>query len=212
MNRRNFGRLCAAAAMGGWGALSCSSAAAEGDVKAFDTRWTASPQWYQDAYADGYRLAVLSTNVWDQNAPSPQAAEQLGYALDAGLRIAAYTRNPRWYQAGIEACGPHTGQLSFFCLDVEIDPGVPVTHAMVDGVRSMGVSPLIYSSSGMWPHVMGNDTSFADLPLWDAAHGNPNWTPYGGWTGRVGVQTTEEAVFNGVAINLSSFSAGFLGV
>jgi len=211
MKRRDLGKAVAAAAALGWASQACASAET-GDVKAFDTRWSASPQWYQDAYADGFRLAVLSTNTWDENTPWPLAAEQLGYALDAGLRIAAYTRNPRWYQAGIQACGPRIGQLSFFALDVEVDPGVPVTHAMVDGVRSMGVQPLIYSSSGMWPHLMGNDTSFANLPLWDAAHGNPNWTPYGGWTGRVGVQTAEEAIFNGVAINLSSFSAGFLGL
>src|SRR6185312_2785263 len=172
----------------------------------------ASPQWYQQAYGAGYRLMVLSSNIWDENLPWPEAPTQLGFAQDAGLRVAAYTRNPNWWRAGIEACGPHIGALQFFCLDVEIDPGVPVTHAMVDGVRSMGVRPLIYSSSGMWPKIMGNDTSFADLPLWDAAHGNPNWTPYGGWTGRVGVQTTEEAVFNGQAINLSTFSAGSLGL
>ena len=172
-------------------------------------------QWYRDAYADGYRLMVLSTNIWGRNQPWPEAAGQLGLALDAGLMIAAYTRNPNFWRVGIEACGPHIGALQFFCLDVEIDPGVPVTHAMVDGVQSMGVRPLIYSSVGMWPLVMGNDTSFAHLPLWDAAHGNLNPMPYGGWNTpenmRVGVQTTEGASFNGVEINLSTFSAGFLG-
>ena len=140
----------------------------------------------------------------------------LGRALDAGLKVAAYTRNPRWWQTGIEACGPHIGALQFFCLDVEVDPGVPVTHAMVEGVQGMGVRPVIYSSSGMWPHVMGNDTSFANLPLWDAAHGAPEPVPYGGWNTpgnmRVGVQLTEEADLNGMSINISTFSAGFLGL
>ena len=172
-------------------------------------------EWYRDAYADGFRLAVLSTNIWGQDTPWPPAPAQLGRALDAGLKIAAYTRNPRWWRTGIEACGPHIGALQFFCLDVEINPGVPVTRAMVDGVRSMGVRPVIYSSRNMWPIVMrGDDTSFADVPLWDADHDQSGPVPYGGWNTpenmRVGVQHTEETSFNGVNINISDFSAGFL--
>jgi hypothetical protein len=189
MNRRDFVKLAAVAALGALGARGCVLGS-PGTVMAFDTRHSAGPQWYRDAYAAGYRLMVLSTNVWGENAPLPEAPTLLGRALDAGLKIAAYTRDPRWYRTGIEACGPHIGALQFFCLDVEIDPGVPVTRAMVDGVR--------------------NDASFADVPLWDADHARAGFASYGGWNNRVGAQETEEAVLNGVAINVSSFNADFL--
>lgn len=214
MNRRDFLKFSTAVALTAplaSSSLACASAS-PGTVMAFDTRHEASPQWYRDAYAAGYRLMVLSTNVWDRNAPWAAAAGLLGAALEAGLRVAAYTRNPNWYRTGIEACGPHIGSLSFFCLDVEIDPGVPVTRAMVDGVRSMGVQPVIYSSRGMWPKVMGADDSFSDVPLWNADHDRTGFVSYGGWSGPVGTQEREEVVFNGVAINTSSFSAGFLGL
>jgi hypothetical protein len=215
MNRRDFIKLSALILAS---TASCSSKmSSQGQaqmVQAFDTRHPASPQWYQDAYTAGYRLMVLSSNTWGRNAPWPQAPTMLGWALDAGLKIAAYTRNPNWWRTGIEACAPHIGALQFFCLDIEIDPGVPVNRAMVDGVQSMGVRPLIYSGAAMWPKIMGNDTSFADLPLWDADHDRSGPVPYGGWNTpnnmRVGVQYTEEANFNGVNINISDFSADFL--
>jgi hypothetical protein len=225
MNRRQFARTAAALGVGGLGVAAVglgmgidlvrapNGNSATGEIQAFDKAWHnggGSPQWYRDAAAAGYGLAVLSTNAWGRNEPWPHAAEQLQMALDAGLRIAAYARNPRFYRAGIEACGPHIGALQFWCIDVEVDPGVPVTHDMVDDVRSMGVRPLIYSSRGMWPRVMGNDTSFADLPLWDAVHDSTAWVPYGGWSARVGMQTVEGAYFGGEEINLSTFSADFL--
>jgi hypothetical protein len=221
MNRRHFITFCAAVGVGAVGieGTGACHAATGATVKAFDKAFHddgASPAWYRDAYAAGYRLMVLSSNIWGRNVPWAGAPGQLGLALDAGLKIAAYTRNPNWWRVGIEACAPYIGQLQFFCLDIEIDPGIPVTRTMVDGVRAMGVRPVIYSGSGMWPKIMSNDTSFADLPLWDAAHGSPGPVPYGGWNTpdnmRVGVQQTEGAYFNGVEINISSFSAGFLGL
>jgi hypothetical protein len=198
-------------------------------VKAFDTTSAPSASWFKQAYADGFRLYVLSGNTWGQNAPWPQASGLCKLALDAGLKIAAYTRNPRWWKVGIEACAPYIDQLQFFCLDIEDDPGVPVTRAMVDGVKAMGVRPVIYSGWSLWPTVMGDDNEdFADLPLWDAdTHGahwdpatytptltTPKPRPYGGWNTptnmHIGLQQTENAFFNEVNINISSFSEDFL--
>ena len=218
MNRRQFGKCAIVIGAGvGIGHLALGHAAV-GMVKAFDKAFIddtgASAAWYRSAYVAGFRLAVLSTNTWDANEPWPHASIQLQRALDAGLAIAAYTRNPQWWQAGIEACSPHIRQLQFFALDIENDPGVPLTQAMVDGVAGMGVRPVIYSGSGMWPSLMGNDTSFASLPLWDADHDGSGPTPYGGWNTpnnpRIGVQQVEETALGGITINISSFSADFL--
>ena len=209
VNRRGFLGLSAAVALA---PLACPVASAAGTVQAFDTRHAAGPGWYQDAFAAGYRLMVFSSNAWGRNQPSAATSGVLGMALDAGLRVAAYTRNPNWWRAGIEACGPHVGALSFFALDIETSPGVPVTRSMVDGVRGMGVQPVIYSGAHMWPAIMGNDTSFSDIPLWDARHGGGGFVPYGGWSGPVGTQLTEESSLNGVPIDIDSFSASFLGL
>ena len=112
-------------------------------------------------------------------------------------------------------------------VDVETDPGVPVTRAMVDGVKGMGVRPIIYSGSGIWAAVQGSTAnSFSDVPLWDtntssfsyatwqANYLSPTPVQYGGWnkpvTMRVGVQQQFEYTLNGVNIDLNSFNADFL--
>jgi hypothetical protein len=117
-------------------------------VKAFNTIAPASASWFADAYQAGYRLYIASTTNVDrtgQNTPWPQAAAQLKLALDAGMMVAAYSRNPALWAAAIQACSPYEDKLQFFCLDIETDPGVPVTQAMVQGVTNLGVRPLIYT-------------------------------------------------------------------
>jgi hypothetical protein len=215
----------AVCALGEVGQAAAQSAAA---TKAFDTTADVdSPLWFADAYAEGFRLYIPNTTVWGRNEPWPRAAPQLKLALDAGLMVAAYARNPSWWSAAIQACSPYVDKLQFFCLDVETDPGVPVTQAMVDGVTNHGVRPLIYSGSGMWPQVMGSDDStFAALPLWDrqlAEQVSVDFTPdvtspppqqYGGWNTaanpRVGVQQGVRTDLNGVIVDVSSFSSAFL--
>ena len=197
-------------------------------VKGFDTTASiSSAKWFSQAYAEGYRLYIPNTTIWGQNEPWPQAAPQLKLALDAGMMVAAYCRNPSWWQAALRGCEPYVGKLQFFCLDIETDPGVRVTNAMVEGVRSWDVRPLIYTGSGMWAPVMGgNVTSFSSLPLWDChvtGHVPANFTPnvnsptpvpYCGWNTssnpRVGVQQGFDTTLNGVDVDVSSFSAAFL--
>jgi hypothetical protein len=93
-------------------------------------------------------------------------------------------------------------------------------------VRNLGVRPVIYSGSGMWPGLMGNSTAFSDVPLWDTDTSNLNyarWTPnylaptpvqYGGWNTagsmRVGIQQKFEHTLNGINVDLNSFDASFL--
>jgi len=213
--------------------VSASSAVAGrslGDaVKAFDTTATVTdPAWFAQMRSRGFRLYVLHSTEWGTCTPWPNAPAQLKMALDAGLKVAVYTRDPRCWRQGIEAAGPYVSRLQFFALDVETDPGVRVTHAMVDGVRSMGVPPVIYSGSGMWPGIMGqDDTRFANVPLWDTQTGkrptpagwranlfSPAPVRYGGWNTRssmrVGVQQAFEVSIDGVSVDLSSFASGFL--
>ena len=147
-------------------------------------------------------------------------------ALDAGLKIAAYTRDPRCFEGGITALGDLQDELQFFALDIETDPGIPVTRAMIDGVKALGVRPVIYTGSGMWPEIMGDSTEFSDIPLWDTDtklfsytdwqrdYLHPTPVAYGGWnkpgTVRVGVQQQFEYSLNGIAVDLNSFREDFL--
>jgi hypothetical protein len=197
-------------------------------VKAFDTTATiTSAAWFASAYSQGFRLYVLHSTSWGSCDPWYRTQAQLRLALDAGLKVAAYTRDPRCWREGIEAAGPYAARLQFFALDVETDPGVAVTQAMVDGVSAMGVRPVIYTGSGMWPGIMGSTTAFAGVPLWDTdtskAVSLRRWVPslssptpvqYAGWntpsTMRTGVQQAFEVSLGGVRVDLSSFDASFL--
>ncbi|WP_427016244.1 hypothetical protein ACQCSX_15950 [Pseudarthrobacter sp. P1] len=200
-----------------------------GSVKAIDSaNPITDPAWFAQAYADGFRLYVMHAVMWDSCTPWERTAPQLKMALDAGLKIAIYTRDPRCWQAGIDAAGPYASRLQFFALDVE-NGGVPVTRAMVDGVAATGVRPIIYSGSGMWDGLQGaTANSFSDVPLWDTDtsvfpftgwqpdHLSPAPVAYGGWnapgTMRIASQQLFEFNYHGVAIDLNSFDAGFLTV
>lgn len=198
----------------------------DGSVKVLDTTAAITdPNWFRQAYAEGFRLYVMHSTVWGTCTPWQQTQAQLKMALDAGLKIAVYTRDASCWENGIKAAGPYLSQLQFFALDIE-PGGSLVTRAMVDGVRSLGVRPVIYSGSGMWPGLMGNSTAFSDVPLWDTDTSNLNyagWTAdylapapvqYGGWntagTMRVGIQQKFEHTLNGINVDLNSFDAGFL--
>lgn len=198
-------------------------------VKAFDTsNEPPNQQWFLDAYNAGFRLYIAHGTYWDTDAPYPDIEPLLGQAIYAGMKVALYTRNPAWYREGIAAAGKYTNQLQFFALDVETDPGVPITRAMVDDIRARGVRPIIYTGSGMWSQVMGASSAFADVPLWDtntAAIDYTTWTanlnsplpvPYAGWnafgTMRIGVQQKFDQVVNGIDLDLNTFDPAFLGL
>jgi hypothetical protein len=195
-------------------------------VKALDSdNAITDPVWFAQAYAEGFRLYILSTTEWGGCVPLARTQAQLKMALDAGLTIAAYTRDPKCWRAGILATGPYRSQLQFFALDIETG-GPALTRAMVTGVQGLGVRPVIYSGSEMWAELMGESRDFSDVALWDTAAGPldyPIWTadvlsptpvPYGGWNTpgnmRIGVQQEFERTLNRIKIDLNSFSAAFL--
>ena len=167
--------------------------------------------------------------TWGSDQPRADAQQLFKYALDAGLKVAAYSRDPRWWNAAINAVGTYKSQLQFFALDIETDPGIPVTRSMVDGVKAMGVRPIIYSASG------------CGRASWGAQHqlqGRPALGHQHGWGQRdepqdlhaqcvaaqagalrrlersrdhaVGIQQTFESLYNGKRIDIDSMSADFL--
>jgi hypothetical protein len=197
-------------------------------VKAIDSANIVNDQaWFDQAYADGVRLYVMHSVLWDSCEPWPKTEPQLAMAVKAGLKIAVYTRNPACWENGILAAGAYRSKLQFFAIDIETDPGVPATLAMVAGIKAMGVRPVIYSGSGMWDNVMGESADkFSGIPLWDCdaqSHAHSEWkgnvlfpppVRYGGWNTasnmRIGVQQRFEYSMNGVAVDLNSFDESFL--
>lgn len=210
-------------------AHAADTAATTTSVKAFDTTATITdPAWFVGMADRGFRLYILHSTYWGTCTPWPNAPGQIKMALDAGLAVAVYTRDPRCWRNGIRAARPYVDKLQFFALDVENDPGIRVSRSMVDGVRSLGVRPLIYTGSGMWPGIMGSgNSSFSDVALWDTDTSSPpslaNWAPdlfspapvvYGGWntapTMRKGIQQAFEVPVDGVAVDLDTFDASFI--
>lgn len=110
------------------------------------------------------------------------------------------------------------------------EPGV----SLIDGIKAMGVRPIIYSGYGMWENVMGkNVTQFSDVPLWDTNvkwEGRDKWDDikkvwapnildpkpiqYGGWNTtanmRVAIQQSFDTVIEGEAVDINTFQASFL--
>ena len=199
-----------------------------GSVKAVDSANTIhDPAWFKGIYAKGFRLYIIHSTAWGTCTPWADTESQLKMALDAGLKIAAYTRDPNCWQGGIAAAGPYQDKLQFFAIDIEDTPGIPATRAMVDGIKHMGVRPVIYTGADMWSRLQGEAVNgFSDVPLWDTDTStfayddwkvdylSPTPTKYGGWntdaTMRIGVQQQFEYTLDGVNVDLNSFNAAFL--
>jgi hypothetical protein len=202
-------------------------------IKALDSDNPISdPGWFVQAFEAGFRLYILNSTEFGTCTPLARTQAQLAMALDAGLAIAAYTRDPSCWREGITATGSFRTRLQFFALDIETG-GPPLTRDMVTGVQSAGVRPVVYSGTVMWQEIMGaGNAEFSDVALWDAVPAPPGSTavpglpddpadllspapvPFGGWNEtenlRVGVQQHFERVFNGVNIDVDTFAKSFL--
>jgi hypothetical protein len=207
---------------------------ATGLYRALDTDFGASgvqPQsWFDAARAAGYEGFVTTLHTYWDGRPRAwlPSHDALNRALAAGMWVAAYGRPVSYWREALQHLPRDLrAQLKFFALDVEPEPGtnVRVRRDDVDGVRSMGVRPVIYSGWGMWGDVMGSDSSFADVPLWDFAGDRRDWPAsiieapmraYAGWNVpgnyRVGwqVQMQTPAVLNGIYIDRDLFTRGFI--
>jgi hypothetical protein len=193
-------------------------------VRAFDTTAVILDQaWFDARYAEGFRLYILHSTEWGTGEPWWRTEAQTQMALNAGLRVAGYTRDPSFWQEGIRAFGPYVDDLEFFILDIEVNPGVPATRAMVNGIATMGVQPVIYTNRRMWFDIQdATDNDFADVPLWDSdvtgdvtlanqvvSMQSPPPVPYAGWNTptnrRIGVQQSFETVIDGITVDLNTF-------
>lgn len=207
-----------------------------GLARALDTDFgNSGPQgqlWFDRARAAGYEGFITTAHTfWGGNTQKWWATTSvLERALAAGMWIGAYGRPVTHWREALDNIAPAVRRhLKFFALDVEPEPAgtYQVTRAMVDGVRSYGVRPVIYTGWGMWGTVMGPDSSFSDVPLWDFAGDRAGWPEslwdapiraYGGWNGseatlRVGQQLRmqTEVLFEGVYVDEDSFSRAFIG-
>jgi hypothetical protein len=192
--------------------------------------------------AAGYKIYTLDSIAWDSECATvgsnpcaprqacaiwPSATAQIQEALNAGLEVAVYNRNPQCWSKGLTGLGPYLADIRFYVLDIETDPGVAPTAAMVSGIEALGVQPVIYSYQSAWDEITGNSTAFSALPLWDSevntdveddgvppvgypALAEPIPPPYGAWTTAVAEQQTFNTVVDGVSIDDDSFSAPWL--
>jgi hypothetical protein len=205
-------------------------------VRAFDTTAVVHDKaWFDGMYDRGFRLYVLHSTEWGTTQPWWRTQEQVRMALQSGLMVAGYTRQPGDWQAGIEAFGPYADDIRFFVLDIEDtgytedEPGQAPTREMVDGICAMGVRPVLYTGKAMWERKMGTSTEFADVPLWDTdvregityenqvvSLDSPPPQPYGGWNTtdnrRIGVQQAFDVVIDGVPVDLNTFNLRFLEI
>ena len=203
-----------------------AGAAAPAAVKAFDesgvstgtgAAFTAT-QWTAIASA-GFRLFITDPVDWssecsDANCTKPvstctidpAAVAQIQDASNAGLDYAVYTRNPNCLTAAIKGLSSTLqAHLSFAVIDIETDPSVPPSQALVDGVTALGQTPVFYSYQGAWQSLTGNSAAYDSYPLldgevpdWNAAFpaayppGFPTLVPmpnpYGGWSGPADIE------------------------
>lgn len=214
-------------------------------VKAFDTCSTAcgrpfiTQAQFDDFAKEGYKLYLTDDVMWDSEmSPAkhalpasgavldPQAVAQIKEALKAGLKFAIYNRNVLAWHTGITGLGSALdAQMAFYVLDIEAQPGVAPTQAIVSGVRQTGITPVLYTWASAYHDIAGNSTEFDNLPLWmsplidwnGSAATPPDYpsltyaAPFNGWTSAsvVGEQQTWNYV-NGYLVNEDAFSRSWL--
>ena len=217
-------------------------------IKGFDTTATANQAWFNSMAGDGFKVYLFDSVSWNSECANgscsqpatsctiwPNAQQQIQYAINAGMTVGVYNRNPECWHSGLTGLGSELKNVKFYVLDIETDPGIAPTTAMVNGVKALGVTPIIYSGAGMWPGITGNSTAFSNLPLQDTnVTGSvtyANWKPslltptpqsYGGWnvlnntspTGytnlRVAIQQSFGTTLFGQSVDLDSFSAAWI--
>ena len=75
---------------------------------------SAPASFFTQAFKDGYRLYVYPPLSWGTDKPRSDAQALFKAALDAGLKVGIYSRDPRWWNAAINAVGTYKSQLQFF--------------------------------------------------------------------------------------------------
>lgn len=194
----------------------------QGAVKGFDEAGVSAgignnystAQW-ATIKSDGFQVFITDPVSWnsecsDGNCTKPVgtctidsgAVAQIQDAYNVGVNYAVYTRNPNCLTKAITGLSSTLqAHLSFALFDIETNPSVPLTQAMVNSVTALGQTPVVYSYQGAWQTIMGGSTAFSQYALQDEEV--PNWgvafpapypagypvinampNPYGGWSGK----------------------------
>lgn len=152
-------------------------------------------EWFDNLVTLGYEGFIACSHTFWNGVPAtnPHINTTLQRAVDAGLWVGLYGRPVTHWKEALEVVDPvFRDQLKFFIVDVEDEPGgvYPVKREYIDGVRAMGVRPLMYSGKWLWQNVMGTDRSFSDVPLFEFAGDRTGWPEsmdeppidqFGGW-------------------------------
>ena len=189
-------------------------------IKAVDvSRWqgrVTELQWVSVRHAE-YELAIVG--LFDGARHNPYARVVVEAAKRAGLRVAGYAAVASGWtgQAIVNQAVANVDikDLEFLALDVELTLDSPkqLRNALIQ-IGHWNLRPVIYSSITKWRTVMADNTDFADVPLWDAhyvrSESLPPWAPYGGWTGRVGLQYAANETIEHITADLNVFSRDWL--
>lgn len=190
-------------------------------MQALDLSFSAphvTPEWCAARLAEGYRLLVV--DLWTGNQTVPGAEHALATWRSAGGIAAAYfvvhDAAPLGvhYGRAVAAAGAEWPHLAFVAVDVEVEPTTPGTVREACAlVERDGQRPIVYTGKGFWQGKMGNPTSCAHLPLWDASYGIPpalNVPGYGGWQRRTGHQYRGTTHLDGIDVDLNVFDAAWV--
>lgn len=177
--------------------------------------------WFNRRHAEGYEwFWTTGHTYWGGEARVWEDGRlALNSALDAGLKVAAYGRPVGRWREALANFGSVGRHLEFYALDVEFEPdgrAHRVTREMVDGVRAMGVRPVIYTARHMWHEIMAGSDEFGDVPLLDHAGTVSGWPSelaspnFGGWSKRIGQQLRLNVLKDGITIDENVIDRSFL--
>lgn len=163
--------------------------------------------------AAGLLRCCLAMDTSPATANSASALAATGIALEAYRELSGPGQYVAQVQDAIAGFAPlSSAGITFARLwltaedeTVGVAPAVlvPAFRAAVNACGSLAVG--VYTGSWYWPDWMGNDTSFATLPLWHASYDEQaviEPVSYGGWTLPAAHQYASPVTVAGVALDL----------
>ena len=146
-------------------------------------------QWDSAKRHKGIDLAIVGS--WHGKRGNEYARTSLDAARKAGLDVATYValNHMHGYESvenGLRNLGV-TMDLKFIALDVEVPTvTVAIVHEAIRAVKTVNLTPIIYTGKWFWKGKFGDPRDFSDIPLWTSRYDGfadllVNWESYGGW-------------------------------